>query len=192
MSSSETFRPKSGWALFCAAVVLAGFWLWSVVLTGSASDIIATALWALAVLVGIYLISVRPKIIFSDSCIEIINPLQHVRIGWGDVTNVGAKWALEVESIHGKFSAWAAPAPSRFHSKKIDQSELKSMRIAGEESIFAAHSPKSDSGIALHIAQIHRSAFTGGDTEFKVSRNYSGVLVMAVCVCAAIVIYVAG
>lgn len=184
--SSEIFRPKITFLYFGGACVLAALWLWSEILTSEIIAVVATALWAGAILIGIYLIILRPKIIFTDHYLEIINPVQRVRIGWNDITSLGAKWALRVESRHGAFTAWAAPAPSRFHTKKIDRSELRFMRIAHEESINAAHSPKSESGAALHIAQLRWANNRGAGSEFEVERRFGFVVALAVLMSAAI------
>jgi hypothetical protein len=185
MSSSETFRPKSGLILSGCTFLLSVFLIWSAILTGALG---ATIAWSCVANILVYLIFIRPKVIYSDQGICIVNPIEEITIGWGDITLVDAKWCMSITSKHGRFNAWAAPAPSRHHSKKIHSSELRGMDIHGHNSISPARSPKSESGIAVHMAQVRLANFRGESSEFIRSKSWGGIFLLAVSVVAAIVL----
>lgn len=184
MHEREIFRPKSGLFLSGCVVLLCACFIWS----AAATNGLATAIsWSLAVIDCTYLILIRPKVIFTEESLTIINPIEEVTIGWGDIELVDAKWCMSISSKHGRFNAWAAPAPSRHHSKKIHPSELKAMEIAGRESISPARSPESDSGIAVHMAQLRIATFHGASTEFSRQRNWIATALLGLSFAAALV-----
>ena len=190
MASRDIFRPKSGLILSGCVAVLSAFFIWSAYLTTGTTEFVATICWAIAVNAGAYLILVRPKVIFTDKAITLVNPIQEVTIGWRDITGVDAKWCMTIECANGRFNAWAAPTSSSQRSKKIHVDELRSMAVSGNESIAAAHSPRSDSGIALHLTLLRMKEFTGESAPFDVKRNLIGVAVLGISLVAAVALSV--
>lgn len=184
MHEREIFRPKSGLVLSGCVVVLCACFIWSAAATDGLAKAIA---WSIAVIDCAYLIFIRPKIVFTEESLTIINPIEEVTIGWGDIDLVDAKWCMSISSKYGRFNAWAAPAPSRHHPKKIHPSELKAMQISGHESISPARSPKSDSGIAVHMTQLRIANFTGGSSEFKRKLNWYATALLGFSVTAALI-----
>jgi hypothetical protein len=189
MSEREVFRPKTGFLLSGCALTLSALFIWSALLTQGLGAAIA---WSVAINALIYMIYIRPKIIYDNVKIVIINPWEEISIGWGDINLVDAKWCMNITSRHGRFSAWAAPAPSRFHSKKIHPSELRGMEISTHQSISPARSPKSDSGIAVHMATVRIKDFRGDSSEFMYQKNWSWAVLVCLSFIAALVLTLLG
>ncbi|CAB4723219.1 unannotated protein [freshwater metagenome] len=185
MALRETFRPKSGLIMSACVLILSLLFIWSAFLTTGTIELATTICWAIAVNAAAYLILVRPKVIFTDEAIILVNPIQEITIGWGDITGVDAKWCMTVDTKAGRFNAWAAPTSSSQRSKKIHVDELKSMAASGQGSIAAAHSPRSDSGIALHMTLIRLNNFTGTSAQFVIRRNFIGVTILSIALILA-------
>ena len=189
MSEREVFRAKSGYLLSGATAVLSALFIWSAALT---QGLVAAITGSLAANILVYLIFVRPHIIYTDESLRIINPIEEIEIGWSDIDLVDAKWCMNVTTKFGRFNAWAAPAPSRFHSKKIHPSELRGMEIRGRESISPALSPKSDSGIAVHMAQVRLKDFRGTSHEFRYRKNWSWAALLGLSLTATLILIILG
>ena len=185
MASREIFRPKSGLILSGFVLILSLLFIWSAYLTTGNIELAATICWAVAVNAAAYLILVRPKVIFTDDAVTLVNPIQEITIGWGDITGVDAKWCMTIDSKNGRFNAWAAPTSGSQRSKKIHADELKSMAASGQESIAAAHSPRSDSGIALHMTLIRLNNFVGTSAQLAIKRNFIGVAILGITLIVA-------
>ena len=53
----------------------------------------------------------RPAVLVSDAGVELRNPLRSVGVPWDALAHVDTKYALTLITDHGRFAAWAAPAP---------------------------------------------------------------------------------
>jgi hypothetical protein len=118
---------------------------------------IISSIWgALICLIG-YQIFIHPKVVFFDEAIEIVNPFTRHLIGWQDVDQIDTRYTMSIKTIgegvrNRKIHAFAAPAPGRYHSRSIHQSELRGLNIQGAGSIQVGQSPRSHSGVASVIA----------------------------------------
>jgi hypothetical protein len=66
------------------------------------------------VLVGVcYAIWIKPKLIFRDEAIEVINPLNTELIPYDDVIELQTQWALRIIHTRGKTTVWVAPASGK-------------------------------------------------------------------------------
>lgn len=119
--------------------------------------LIISSIWgALICLIG-YQIFIHPKVVFFDEAIEIVNPFTRHLIGWQDVDQIDTRYTMSIKTIgeavrNRKIHAFAAPAPGRYHSRSIHQSELRGLNIQEAGSIQVGQSPRSHSGVASVIA----------------------------------------
>jgi hypothetical protein len=75
---------------------------------------IAFELLICLVLVGVcYAIWIKPKLIFRDEAIEVINPLNTELIPYDDVIELQTQWALRIIHTRGKTTVWVAPASGK-------------------------------------------------------------------------------
>jgi hypothetical protein len=68
--------------------------------------------------------------------------------------------------------AFAAPAPGRYHSRSIHQSELRGLNIQSAGSIQSGQSPRSHSGVASAIANQKLVNFRSIDQSKYIGYRY--------------------
>ena len=110
----ETFRPKSNlvWAGI-SILLITLFALNSFVVNTSALQIV-TEMMICLILAGIcFAIWIRPKLIFREDTMEIINPLSTHLIAYKDVLELETQWALRIIHSSGKTTVWVAPASGK-------------------------------------------------------------------------------
>lgn len=77
------------------------------------------------------------------------------------------------------FYAWAAPAPSGRHSRRMHNTDLLPGADAPRR---VGDSLRSDSGVCAHIAKMRRKDFDGlGTGEIEIRSNYTLSLAGAAC-----------
>jgi hypothetical protein len=165
VNNPQIFRPKSGY-VFAGM----GFWIVATMLClqildyGFNFDFIIASIWGTFVCSICYQIFIHPKLVFFDEGVEIVNPFTHHLIGWQDVELIDTRYTMSVKikSKGGEnkpIYAFAAPAPGRYHSRSIHQSELRGLKIQNTGSINAGQIPSSHSGVASAIANHKMIAF---------------------------------
>ena len=121
---------------------------------------------------AIWLLFVRPKIIFFDEGLKIVNPLTEVTLPWSGVDEIETQLAFSVKAGSKKFTAWAAPAPGRLHSRTLHSSEFKGLGLASGGATRLSDSPRSDSGVAAYLARQRLEAFKTGSTDSSPSPDF--------------------
>ena len=178
MNNPQVFRPKSGY-IFAGM----GFWIVATMLYLQIIDygfnfgLIIASIWGALVCSICYQIFFHPKVVFFDEGVEIVNPFTHHLIGWQDVEQIDTRYTMSIKT-HGRsvgtkqIYAFAAPAPGRYHSRSIHQSELRGLNIQGAASIQAGQIPNSHSGVASAIANQKVIAFQRLDKPQLVQYRY--------------------
>lgn len=152
------------------------------IFTGEIRDAFLTiGLGSLAALF-FYLILHRPLVEIADDGIKIINPLWSYQIGWRDISAIETRYTMSVEVNGEIIHAWAAPAPGRYHARKIHPSEVKGMDIASQSTVRFGESPRSDSGVAAFLARSRWKKFPEGNREFRKTFNTSAIYLAALAV----------
>lgn len=182
MTNPEVFRPKSRFAIAAVLVFQSVLLVWQITAMGhERSGFIAAAAFV-AANTAIWLLFVRPKIIFFDEGLTIVNPLTEVTIPWSAAESVDSQLAFSVRVGGKKFSAWAAPAPGRQHSRTLHSSEFKGLGLGNDGSMRLSDSPRSDSGVATFIARQRLEAFKHSDqstpTTPAIKFNYFGAALL--------------
>lgn len=132
---------------------------------GDLRIIVLTVAWCVLILAILYAVMVRPIVKIFDEGIEIVNPITRHTIPWNDVARIDARYAMSIVTKNGQqIFAWAAPAPSRYHSRKIHESDLKGLNLATEGGIRPGESPRSDSGVARYLAVARFEKFNAATT----------------------------
>ena len=139
--------------------------------------LIIASIWGALICSICYQIFIHPKVVFFDEGVEIVNPFTHHLIGWQDVEQIDTRYTMSIktsgESVGlKKIYAFAAPAPGRYHSRSIHQSELRGLYIQNTGSIQAGQSPNSHSGVASAIANQKMIAFQRLDRPQIVQYRY--------------------
>lgn len=156
---------------------------------GDQGKLIITATWAVAISSMAYLIFTRPKVVLFDEGITIVNPFLTLTTGWQRVEAVDAKFTMSILVGDKTIYAWAAPAPSRYHSRSIHESDLRGMRIDHQSMIRPGESPRSHSGAATYLARTKLANFRNQNltgAESSVEFNSTGIAVLLISITTAI------
>jgi hypothetical protein len=98
-----------------------------------------------------------PAVQIDDSGVSLVNIVRTIRVTWPAIAAVETKYTLTIRTASGKYSAWAAPAPSRFSSfraSRQDLSHLPETTYGPGNSVAIGDIPSSDSGLAaLRVRQ---------------------------------------
>lgn len=187
MSKAERFRSRNAIATAFVAYGMLALFAVEEWLTASAADFFRAACILAVVGEFIYFIFLRPIVILSDECARIINPFSEHVIGWQDIESIEARYSMNIETIDGdRIYAWAASAPGRYHSRKIHPADIRGMGLTNI--IRAGESPRTDSGVATHLARLKLKEF-GETANFPRSykRNIAGIVVLITNIAAALI-----
>ena len=178
MTNVEKFRPgsaiASGWVLIAFFV---GFIIQSLFYGG---DILVTIGICGAGAFGSYLLFLKPYVLLFDEGIKIVNPTKEITATWDLVEEIETKYSMSIQVRGESYHAWAAPAPSGRHSRRMHKTDL----LPGADSPRrVGDSLKSDSGVCAYMANIRRKDFTaGGASEFEIISDNSGLYLFIVLV----------
>jgi hypothetical protein len=164
----------------------------------------AAALFSIAAAYAGYLVFFRPRIVFSEQQIEIINPFVRYEICWQSVSHVDAKFSFFVQVGNKKIHSFAAVSSGRYSNLRggglrpfggflrhqVESIEVKGYDIDQDgDSFRAVESPRSDTGAALILAsQFRKRAKPNADCRNNVRVDYFGVLVLAALILTATVL----
>jgi hypothetical protein len=161
----------------------------AVITQGNDREMLITATWAIAVSSMAQLVFARPKVILFDEGITIVNPFLTITTGWHRVDAIDAKFTMSILVGPKTIYAWAAPAPGRYHSRSIHETDLRGMRVDSAEMIRPGESPRSHSGAATYLARIRLENFRNRDltgVDSSVEFNSVGIAVLLLSVTAAV------
>lgn len=188
MTNRELFRPTSSY-LFA----FLGFFLFSALAYvnfldyGFTSGLVA-AIWCTLGCALAYQLFLHPAVVFYDEGLVIINPLTRHVIGWQDVEEIETRYTMSIvthdrKGKKGKIQAFAAPAPGRYHSRTIHQSEMRGLNLKESNVIRAGDSPRTNSGAAAAIARSRIDQFqrfqAKSTMEYGFQFNFSAVIINA-------------
>jgi hypothetical protein len=182
MTNSEKFRPgsaiASGWILIAFFV---GFIVQSFFYGG---DTIVTIGVCGAGAFGSYLLFLKPYVLLFDEGIKVVNPTKEITATWDMVEQIETKYSMSIQISDKVYYAWAAPAPSGRHSRRMHTTDLLPGADAPRR---VGDSLKSDSGVCAYMANIRRKDFiAGGASEFEIHTDNSGLYIFIALVCIGI------
>ena len=175
MTNVEKFRPgsaiASGWVLI---LFFAGFITQTIVYGG---NLLTTAAICSAGIIGSYLLFLKPYVLIFDEGIKIVNPTKEITVTWDLVEEIETKYSMSILVDGQTFYAWAAPAPSGRHSRRMHKTDLLP---GADDPRRVGDSLKSDSGICAYMAKIRKKNFVAGaSSEFEILRDNRGLFVIA-------------
>lgn len=182
MTKSEKFRPgsaiASGWVLIAFFV---GFILQSLFYGG---DILMTIGICGAGAFGAYLLFLKPYVLLFDEGIKIVNPTKEITATWDLVEEIETRYSMSIQINDRTYYAWAAPAPSGRHSRRMNKTDL----LPGADiPRRVGDSLQSDSGVCAYMANIRRKNFTGvSASEFEIIHDNTSLYIFAALVCIGI------
>ena len=183
MTNSEKFRPgsavASGWFLIA---FFTGFIVKSLFFDG---DVLLTIGICGAGAFGSYLLFLKPYVLLFDEGIKIINPTKEITVTWDLVEEIETKYSMSIQIRGESYYAWAAPAPSGRHSRRMHRTDL---RPGADTPRRVGDSLQSDSGVCAYMAKIRRKDFSGGKaSEFEIISNNTGLYIFAALILLGVV-----
>ena len=175
MTNVEKFRPgsaiASGWVLI---LFFAGFITQTIVYGG---NLVSTAAICSAGIIGSYLLFLKPYVLIFDEGIKIVNPTKEITVTWDLVEEIETKYSMSIQIRGESFYAWAAPAPSGRHSRRMHSTDLLPGADAPRR---VGDSLKSDSGVCAYMAKIRKKNFIpGAASEFEIITDNTGFYILA-------------
>ncbi|GAA4371893.1 hypothetical protein [Paeniglutamicibacter cryotolerans] len=79
-----------------------------------------------------------PRVGLEADVVRLVNPLQTLEISWHSIIHVEAKYAATIVTPHGRYTAWAAPAPGMFGALREARSADAANRKATEGQRFTS------------------------------------------------------
>ena len=182
MTNPEVFRPKARFAIAAVLMLQSILLAWQINSLGQERSAFLAVATFVAANTAIWLLFVRPKIEFFDEGLTIVNPFTAVTIPWSSVESINSQLAFSVRVGGKKISAWAAPAPSRQHSRTVHSSEFKGLGLEAGGAMRLSDSPRSDSGVASFMARHRLEEFQANEEAQAIAPafkfNYLGASVM--------------
>jgi hypothetical protein len=187
VTNSEIFRSKSSAIAAAIAYSVISIMIFQTIFTGEIRQAFLTIGLGSLVALFFYLILHRPLLEIADDGIKIVNPLWSYNIGWRDISAIETRYTMSVQARGGVIYAWAAPAPGRYHARKIHPSEVRGMDIASQSTVRFGESPRSDSGVAAYLARSRWKKFPEGNREFSKVFNTSAIILAAIAVAISVI-----
>ena len=187
-ASEKTFRARGVFGIAGAYLVLILGSIYAVFNGGTATAKVAVVLWSLLALVLLYSGILRPRLLYSNEQITIINPFSTVEASWNHIRSVRGQFNLEFLIDEEKVSVWAITAPSARKS-------LSAMR-RGEDVVSATRNnalpdKATDFAIAIHLYDTYSSEFarSNSSVDLPISRTlHKGIIATASGILLAAVI----
>jgi len=162
---TEVFRARGNIAIAIFIELFAAFNIWASCYQGGAKSILTSILVAVVISAANYAAFIKPRLIFSDAGLEIINPFSRHFVRWSEVEEIDARWCMTVTTGERTINAFGAPAPGRHRVRNIHESEMRGIAAGETGSLRPARSPRSDSGVAVHIALMWQARHAGRMSE---------------------------
>lgn len=191
MTNVEIFRPTSNIVMALVTFVMSALMAITMIWQGGQRDALIAVAWAATASSIAYLVFWRPKVILFDEGITIVNPFLTITAGWDLVDAIDAKYTMSLLIADKTIYAWAAPAPSRYHSRSIHETELRGMRFNDQSMIRPGESPRSHSGAATYLARTKLENFRNSNlvgAASKVDFNKVGITTLLTSITTAMVL----
>lgn len=188
-----TLRPRFSMVLAVAIAVMGALGIASLVAAGDVDGLLR---YTPGVLLVVWLVWVGfwlPAVVIAEDAVSVRNPFRTVTVPWGAIQRVDTRWALRLITSGGSFTAWSAPAPSRYAITRATRDETRGL----PESTFGAGGtigigdiPASESGLAAYHVRRHweqlRDAGELDARDGRVAIRWEWLRIGAVAVLAAL------
>ena len=124
MTETITLRSRLGKALTIVVWLIIAAGLVSFVAAGDVAGLIRYVWLMLLIAWATYVLFWSPAVTVDPAGVVIRNLIREHRITWPAIQRVDTRFALELFTEKGKFTAWAAPAPSRSATQRAAKEEL--------------------------------------------------------------------
>lgn len=161
MNESITLRPRFGQILTLLVAVIVLVALVTFPIVGDYAGLLRFGGSLLLLAYLAWLLFWSPSVTIDDAGVVIRNLLRSHRVTWPSIQRIDTKFALTLFTTGGKFSAWAAPAPSRASASRGHKADLQGLpqsTFGPGGSIRPGDLPSSESGQAGMIVRMRYEA----------------------------------
>ncbi len=159
-AADVTLRSVFGRVLTIATAGIAAAALGSVAMSGDAAATADVAGVAVLVAYVCWLLFWQPSVRVGDDGVRLENVTRTIDIPWSAIQRVDTRFALEITTERGAYSAWAAPAPGRSTAGRVHADDVRNL----PESTYVARTvrpgdvPRTPSGDAAAIIRMRWEA----------------------------------
>ncbi|MFM8926806.1 MAG: hypothetical protein ACKOFA_01200 [Rhodoluna sp.] len=181
MKDRYTYRPRTGW-VYLAIILLMGLSaIIGFAISARYDAVIMSLVNILAVCLIYWVFVIYPKVVYTKEGIEIHNPFFTFDIGWLTSLDFNTRYSFTVLTASRKIAAWGAPAPSRFNTRKIHNSDFRGTGLESRVVVSPSDSPRAESGVAQILALKYKErAISEGTAVEKLSRKFNMLSLAAV------------
>jgi len=150
MDETVTLRPRFGRIPAALVALIAAVGIIAAIVSRDTNQLRYIGLLLLVAFLA-WLTYWRPAVVISPAGVELVNLFRTRRVTWPAIQRIETKYALTLYTAVGKFTAWAAPAPSRLaagRASKRDVTGLPESTYSAEKRVGLGDLPHSDSGAA--------------------------------------------
>lgn len=153
----HVFRPWFGRVLTVAIGVICLVALIGLVADNGVRDLVRAGPWLALVAGSCWALFWRPCVVVDEGGVELVNVLRTIRLPWPSIQAVDTKWALTLITAYGRYTAWAAPAPSIYGSFRADRRELRHLPTSSYvgDTVRPGDIPSTPSGEAAMVIREH-------------------------------------
>lgn len=143
-------RPRFGLILCFLVWAIVAICIVSLIALGDAGTALRYAPAFLLAAYGCWMLFWMPSVAVDAAGVTFVNLARTVRISWPAIVAVETKYSLTIRTRDAKYTAWAAPSPSRLatsRAAKADLTHLPNSTYSGG-TVALGDIPTSDSGLA--------------------------------------------
>lgn len=151
MTQPVVLRPRFGLILCILVWAIVAVCIVSLIALGDAGTALRYTPAFLLAAFGCWLLFWMPAVGVDAAGVTLVNLARTVRITWPAIIDVDTKYSLTIRTRDAKFTAWAAPGPSRittYRAAKSDVAHLPDSTYGAGGSVRIGDIPSSDSGLA--------------------------------------------
>ena len=111
--NKERVGSKSGRILALVLIAVVALGLINTLFSADVRSDGSSLAFSTLLIYSAWLLFWQPHITLSDQGVTIVNLLRTHAIPWPQIVRIDTRWALELFTEEGKYTAWSAPAPGR-------------------------------------------------------------------------------
>ena len=148
---STEYRPAASRVLAAVIGVVCAIGLGALTIDQGIGGLARHGSWIVLPAVICWALFWNPRVDVDEAGVVLVNVLRTIRLPWPAIRAVDTKWALNLDTAYGRFTAWAAPGPGRHANRDISSLEIEHLPESSRGDgggLRPGDSPRSSSGLA--------------------------------------------
>ncbi len=179
--------PVGSRVLAAVIVAVAGVIEISLLVYGHLDVTLRASPAVLLVAVGAIVLFWLPRVELDPAELRVLNPLRTHAIGWPAIRGIDTRWSLTLDTVRGRVTAWAAPAPGPFSQLgRMRRDAFNRVSLAGRQEQHGAALARSL--VVRQWEAYHGQGVLGGveGTGVVTTWNLPAVVLLVVLATAAV------